>query len=278
MKTISRNLVNQYSQLINDVRSRAGTRLYDELDMYVMNYANARNSTAAKDALFAIKERIHEYALTYGDAAAEVACEFFDVVTELQELNAYLAEFPPNWYNPRGTNSAVDRAGRVYLESEDTEKMKRMLMNQLKYEVGLAAHKATSHNVVRNKKRVPGIAYARVPTGADTCAFCMLLASRGFVYTSMEAAEGLTPDHYHSDCDCVAVAGRGDSRAEGYDEEHYWDIYESGLEQKQKMVDDGDIKRWHDLSPEEKGLYKSPNDYETKMILKGMRQSHGLKH
>jgi hypothetical protein len=46
--------------------------------------------------------------------------------------------------------------------------------------------------------------FARVPSGATTCGFCLMLASRGFVYLTAESAGKL--NKYHSHCDCVPVA------------------------------------------------------------------------
>ncbi|WP_167768993.1 hypothetical protein [Nocardia sp. CS682] len=49
--------------------------------------------------------------------------------------------------------------------------------------------------------------WARMLTGRDNCAFCVVLASRGAVYSSREAAiEGATGEEYHTGCDCIAVA------------------------------------------------------------------------
>ncbi|WP_246815485.1 VG15 protein [Alloscardovia sp. HMSC034E08] len=45
--------------------------------------------------------------------------------------------------------------------------------------------------------------WARVPTGFETCAFCAMLAGRGFEYRSAESA-GLE-NSYHSRCDCQIV-------------------------------------------------------------------------
>lgn len=49
------------------------------------------------------------------------------------------------------------------------------------------------------------IRYARVPQGLETCDFCLMLASRGFVYLTAESAEGW--NHTHRGCDCIVVAG-----------------------------------------------------------------------
>jgi hypothetical protein len=58
--------------------------------------------------------------------------------------------------------------------------------------------------------------WARVPSGPSTCAFCTLLASRGFVYHSAASAGQM--NHYHADCDCQPVPDwSGDPRLEGYE-------------------------------------------------------------
>lgn len=62
----------------------------------------------------------------------------------------------------------------------------------------------------------PGVRWARVPSGSDTCPFCLMLASRGFVYSSPQAAGG----HYHPHCDCRVVAGNdGRTHVDGYEPE-----------------------------------------------------------
>ena len=57
--------------------------------------------------------------------------------------------------------------------------------------------------------------FARAPTGAETCKFCIMLASRGFIYLT-EGTAGI--NHYHPDCDCRIVPGFDDDAGiEGYD-------------------------------------------------------------
>lgn len=65
--------------------------------------------------------------------------------------------------------------------------------------------------------------WARVPQG-KTCAFCTMLASRGFAYTSEEAAGGLG-NYYHNDCDCKLVPSWGEQTLEGYNLQEYRDLY-----------------------------------------------------
>ena len=59
--------------------------------------------------------------------------------------------------------------------------------------------------------------WARVPRGRVTCAFCTMLAGRGFVYTSEEAAGGGLGNKYHNHCDCEPVPTWGEAKLSGYD-------------------------------------------------------------
>ena len=69
----------------------------------------------------------------------------------------------------------------------------------------------------------PGdIAYARVPTGAETCTYCMMLASRGFAYRSEESAGHAD----HRGCNCLIVAGvHGSTTVEGVDLAEQYDTW-----------------------------------------------------
>lgn len=66
--------------------------------------------------------------------------------------------------------------------------------------------------------------WARVPSGKETCAFCLTMASRGFVYTSEHAAG--RGNKYHGRCDCVPTPEWSDDpRIEGYDPAAMYEMY-----------------------------------------------------
>ncbi len=56
-------------------------------------------------------------------------------------------------------------------------------------------------NVGRDRDK--GAMFARVPTGFETCTFCLMLASRGAVYHSRKSAGEFR--HFHRNCDCKVV-------------------------------------------------------------------------
>lgn len=82
--------------------------------------------------------------------------------------------------------------------------------------------------MVLNAKR-EGVRWARVPSGAKTCAFCLVLASRDAVYTSKSAAkyDQSTGEKYHGYCDCQPVRlGRDDEYPDGYIPKDLYDAYD----------------------------------------------------
>lgn len=79
-------------------------------------------------------------------------------------------------------------------------------------------------SVLEAAERDPlGPAFARVPRG-KTCAFCSMLASRGFVYTSEELAGGAGHE-YHDFCDCRIVPSFQGRRLVGYDPDALYKDY-----------------------------------------------------
>lgn len=70
-----------------------------------------------------------------------------------------------------------------------------------------------------------GRRFARVPTGGETCGFCLMLGSRGFVYTSESEAGQMAK--YHGDCDCAVVA-EDNVIPGGYDPDELYARYQRG--------------------------------------------------
>lgn len=84
--------------------------------------------------------------------------------------------------------------------------------------------KRSANRTMRKNADRDGLRWARVPTGPETCGFCLMLASRGFVYGSERTAGAL--DHYHRGCDCAVVPGfDGLTGVEGYDPDALYDAY-----------------------------------------------------
>ena len=94
------------------------------------------------------------------------------------------------------------------------ERARRNVSHAADREVALASAK-----MGRADKRVR---FARVPQG-PSCGFCIMLASRGFVYATRQSAGEFT--RFHDNCDCRIVAGINGVEVEGYDPNGLYDRY-----------------------------------------------------
>ena len=67
------------------------------------------------------------------------------------------------------------------------------------------AFRSPNETIIANvgRDRDGGAMFARVPTGTETCAFCLMLASRGAVYHTRKTAGEWR--HFHRGCDCKVV-------------------------------------------------------------------------
>ena len=89
--------------------------------------------------------------------------------------------------------------------------------------------------------------WARVPRGAKTCAFCLMLASRGFAYLSEDAAGRQM--QYHADCDCDIVPSWGSAKLKDYDPDKSYEMYQAA---EAAAGENGD---WHDALAQLRRIY-----------------------
>ena len=88
-------------------------------------------------------------------------------------------------------------------------------------------------------------AFARVPTGRETCSYCIMLASRGFAYHTSESAGHAD----HRGCNCLIVAGRHGDAVEGVDTSAQYDCWmelealESWQKQNPDKMDPAELER-----------------------------------
>lgn len=152
----------------------------------------------------AIYHAANDTVSTFSDATGSIACKFFDAHVE----GAAPSEIAPQ---PKFIKQ------RLYEHIEEYEQTHELgddeflqLMSQDVYtEVYHHANRTMIHNVIKNKLR-----YARVPMG-NACAFCLMLATRGFVYYTQTSA-GEDKGHYHVHCHCKIVPGKNDTTVTGY--------------------------------------------------------------
>jgi len=193
---------------------------------------------------------LRDYVMVYGDEAATLAADFY---SELAEAAGVKVPDPTlyQWGNE-------EYYGFVQRHMDDLAEglvdkfvrgMQGVLSNMVKTsanrtmgENAVVTNKVTGQRKPRRKGKPSGVRFARVPTGPTTCAFCIMLASRGFVYASRETAGQF--EKYHDNCDCIVIPEFDNEGIEGYDPDVYL---------KQWYDADGDLKQLRrNLYPEQK--------------------------
>lgn len=166
------------------------------------------------------RQKIIDYAFglssKYGDAAAELACEMFDLMGVLSDLILPAAEPAPT--------ATYDEVGKtingVMKQSSNLE----MIASSVSRLVKLAGVDTIQQNALKT-----GAEWAWIPVG-DTCPFCLMLASNGWQKASKKAIRNGHAEHVHANCDCTyAVRFDGETDVEGYnDGEKYRNMYYDG--------------------------------------------------
>jgi hypothetical protein len=229
--------VRQYQQTTRNLAENAGIALKRQLRAYLGENPGA---TAAE---------AREYAK---GAAAGVVTEFSQASGVLAE-QLYAAEFGslPSGYIESVVNAdAIDAAVRYRvcdLVDGDVdgfvdgmgEWAAQASFNACNTRTLQLAHGKKSTTQMQRERRARRRAehdtwFARVPSGVNTCAWCAMLASRGYVYWTEETAGKFSK--WHDNCRCTVVATTRKGGIEGYDPtvwealfEEYEKIEASGL-------------------------------------------------
>lgn len=153
----------------------------------------------------------------YGNMASTLAADFFEVQAADLGVKRPKAVIAPAMDERR----AMARLGWAASTDDPLANMLGLLDELVKQPY---------RSTLQNSAHASGLAWARVPSGAETCAWCRMLASRGAVYRSKELAQlGTNGKKYHGHCDCVPTLVRGpQDYPEGYDPGALYDQYEAG--------------------------------------------------
>lgn len=182
---------------------------------------------ACRDAVVQVMQMVTK---EYGAASAQAAADFYDVAREAS-LGEAMGATAHAGLNPKATEGAV-RAFVKDAVDGNYGSFNRKCLDRIDYELKCAAANSAKYNGGRDRRKPR---FARVPSGSETCRFCIMLASRGPVYTSRDSAGA--NGHFHSNCDCRIVpfwdaVNVGPSRyastgttVEGYDPDELYDRY-----------------------------------------------------
>ena len=159
----------------------------------------------------------------YGLMAAAVAADWYE---ELTGETAFL----PDTYNEESWMASARWALSPIFSKDAGEAEKRAALKRLTASAVRHTRQYYRNTVDESVRRSSGtVRYARRVTGATSCDFCLMLASRGPVYGTAADAGGPS-NRYHDDCDCIPVPVRGKWVMDNSERGEHWEGQDPGYD------------------------------------------------
>ena len=201
MPTVPRSVIDAYTEQINGISDQARRGLAEALTRidWSADVATVREQLIAAMDI---------WCGAAAEQAAMVASVFYDGLREIS-VGEPMGAFADSGREPAATEGAVRAFVQDLVDGRGPEPIMRRCLERLDYETKCSAARCVELNARRDRGKPR---YARVPSGIETCDFCIMLASRGPVYHTEKTAGAF--DHFHANCDCRVVP--------------MWDTYEIG--------------------------------------------------
>ena len=184
------------------------------------------------DAASAVEQRVLGWCRSHEDATVAEKREAAKLIMEgfVQAYDDKAAVFASQWYDYRAEQGGARLKQAVTMtvyEPGSVDDVARYQAKKLAKEGDAAfaracgefarndAFRSPNETIIANvgRDRDKGAMFARVPTGVETCTFCLMLASRGAVYHTRKTAGEW--GRFHRGCDCKVVPSfEGDPEAE----------------------------------------------------------------
>lgn len=164
----------------------------------------------------------------HGDMAQALAGQLFDEVCEAEGIKTGDFELYDDVID-----AAMLEAKVRYLARSVVEGKRQVFVDDCGALADMYAWMCNREAMVRNCAR-ENMRFARIPTGPSTCDYCLMLASRGFVYHTRDAADASS----HKSCDCVVIPGvggdmaRSSTQVEGYDPDALYDLWQTRVDER----------------------------------------------
>lgn len=192
-----------------------------------------------RDAASEVERRVSDWLADEwdGDVASAREAARRIMASQVAEHDRRAAAIAADWYDSqaRESGATLDRAvTAVTYTRHDVDSLARYQATKLMGDApdadGFArmcgefaandAMRSVNRTILKNAKRDKsrGVRFARVTSGRNACAFCLMLAGRGAVYHTRQTAGEF--DHWHRHCTCKVVPGFSGNRYEVLVEGH----------------------------------------------------------
>lgn len=234
MATIPRAALDLVSEQVNALSADAQARVLRVLES--ISWTPDNISECREIVLRAIASVMP----TYTNAAAQAGADLYDAV-RAEAVGEAMGATAISGYEPDATEAAVRAFVQDIVDGKPVEQFNRKVLDRVDRDIRVAENVSVAENAALDPLEPR---YARVPTGPETCEWCIMLASRGFDFKSERSAVGNykkksrtgAASHGHPGCDCRIVQGYPGMEVEGYDPDAYYELWRRFKNLKNEQV------------------------------------------
>lgn len=179
--------------------ARIGDRAAADVESSVLAWCRSHEDATVAEKREAAKLIMEGFVQGYDDVAAEFAAQWYDRRAEQGGARLDRA-VTMTTYEPDSVDAVARYQARKLAKGGDAA-FAKACGEFARNDAFRSLNETISANVGRDKDK--GVRFARVPTGFETCTFCLMLASRGAVYHTRKTAGEFK--HFHRRCDCKIV-------------------------------------------------------------------------
>lgn len=211
---ISLGDLNYYRESLSEIGAQSAAYVRESIEAL----GSGAGVTAMREAAI---QAIQDSVGIHGEMAQALAGQLFDEVCMAEGLGMLDFELLDGIIDFGMLEEKVRYFAKYIVEHDGGDRF----INDCSELANFYVRRCNWESMVRNCSN-NGVRYARVPTGLETCDYCIMLASRGFVYHTKADAEHA--NHLH--CDCIVCPGSSSTTIEGYDPDALYDQWkESGF-------------------------------------------------
>lgn len=185
----------------NRAVAKIGDRAASDVEAAVLAWCRAHEGATVAEKREAAKLIMEGFVQGYDDVAAEFAAQWYDDLAERNGARLQQA-VTMTTYRPESVDTVARYQAKKLVKGGDAA-FARACGEYARNDAFRSLNETIISNVGRDKDR--GVRFARVPTGFETCTFCIMLASRGAVYHTRKSAGEFK--YFHRHCDCKVVPG-----------------------------------------------------------------------
>ena len=216
---ISRKEFDAYNRQVAGLGDRAA----GDVEKSIMAWCGEHGGATVAEKREAAKVIMDGFVQAYDETAADFAAEWYEhrAGTDGVRLDQALTM---TTYSPESVDEVARYQAKKLVKDGDAA-FAKACGEYARNDLFRSLNETIIANVGRDRDK--GARFARVPTGFETCTFCLMLASRGAVYHSRKAAGEFR--HFHRNCDCKVVPSFEDDPeaelVEGIKPRELYDLY-----------------------------------------------------